>query len=110
MGAGFVLDVFVGFLWRSIARTFMWVWSSRWNRESGVVTGVSVRPAHSHGCPLVTVEYRVGGGGEAVSKIPFLFQNFAEDYARGMRPKDVAIIRVNRKKTSQTIFFSADQT
>ena len=112
MGAGLILDIIVGFLWRSIARAILWVWSVAWKRDSGIVTTVSVRPAYALGCPLVTVQYRraITEVGNAVSKVPFLFQTSAENFAREFQPEDKITIRVNQKDISKSLFFASDHS
>jgi hypothetical protein len=111
MGAGFVLDVFVGYLWRCTARLFVWTRTNHWKSERGVVSSVSIEPAYALGCPLVTVAYEADNAvaGEAISKIPFLLQGSAEDYAGSLREGDVIAVRVNPKNRSQTAFFPSDR-
>ena len=109
--AGFILDVLVTFLWRGSVRILQLIRSAYWKRGKGVVIRVGVSAPHSLGCPVVKVAYKSmqEGVGEAVSAIPFFFQQSAEDYSQSLRPPDSVVIRINAANSKQTMFFPDDQ-
>ena len=109
--AGFILDVLVTFFWRGSVRILQRIKSAYWKRGRGVVIRASVSPPYSLGCPIVRVMYKSmqEGIGEAVSAIPFFFQQSAEDYLQSLHPADSIVIRINTSNPKQTLFFPDDQ-
>jgi hypothetical protein len=75
------------------------------------VIRASVSAPYSLGCPVVKVTYKSmqAGVGDAVSAVPFFFQQSAEDYLQSLRPSDSVVIRINTTNPKQTMFFPDDQ-
>jgi hypothetical protein len=106
--AGFFLDTVIEYISRIIFRALQKLQSMRWKRCRATVVGVELRPWASLGCSLVKITYRPEHQtAEYSSRIPFLLQGTAEDYAHSV--PDAITIRSKPGRQSRTVFFPADQ-
>jgi hypothetical protein len=81
---GLVIDIYVEFLFRAMARMFNEFRSRTWPVVTATVTGSSYVKA-GYGCDVAVVcyEYLVAGETyEDLYKEPFLFRNYGEAYPR----------------------------
>jgi len=81
---GLVLDIFVEFLFRIMARVFNEIRSQTWPVVTATVTGSGYVSA-DFGCDVAVIRYEYSVAGErykGVYKEPFLFRNYGEAYPR----------------------------
>src|SRR5580692_12338922 len=112
MGAAFVIDILVIFFWKALRRGFLWLESLKWSRVSADLTTVCVSAVTSPGCPVVKISYRITISNESMdgsSEVPFLFTWSAKSYAETLPSTGSAIVRVDPKNPTRTVWYRRDQ-
>ena len=102
--AGFVIDIFVGF----VVRWLIILWRKKVSRNWPTLKGTVARckfEKHGYGGDYVVLEYRYtveSGDFQGVIKKPYLYSNFAEAFVRHYPVDRELRIRVNPAKPTQT--------
>jgi hypothetical protein len=108
---GFVLDIFLMFLVKSLIPVFWFIRSSSWERRSASVDH-SAELYPGWGCPSVKVYYQTPSNGSSLqesNEIPFCFYFSAKAYARAFSVGQQITVRVDPNQLLRTLFFQTDQ-
>ncbi|SRR5216683_2760875 len=108
---GFVLDIVIAFLFKSLVRAFRFIKSMRWDRKTASVTDCIVLDPFM-GCPSVKVHYEVVSNDrskEGRNEIPFFFDYSAKQYAQRFSNNPPVTVRVNPNNPEEMQFFDFDR-
>jgi hypothetical protein len=106
-----VIDIVVGYLFKSAIRVFHFVRSSNWKRTKASLTDwTAVDPGW--GCPSVKLYYEFVAEerlNEGWDEVPFYMRWHAKTYMESLSQGLEPMIRVNPKNPQETQFFELDQ-
>jgi hypothetical protein len=109
--AGFVIDIVLVFLFKSLVRAFQFIESLRWDhRTASVLNCLVLDPLM--GCPSVRVHYKIASNGcsqEGCNEIPFCFRSSAKQHAQRFPSNLQVTVRVNPNNPEEMQFFDFDQ-
>jgi hypothetical protein len=108
--AGFVIDIFIAWLFKSLIRGFQYVQSSNWHRkEAKVLESTLLKPAI--GCSSAKVRYKILESGVVASdEIPFYMHWHAVECVEDFFPGGKITVRVDPRSPDRSYLFEWDQT
>jgi uncharacterized protein DUF3592 len=108
---GWVLDVYVEYLIRVVARLIMRIRSASWRTVNGTVIYSECRGAI--GCPVARVSYKYEVKGqeyEGVTAKPFIFHSSGELYAEHFPEGQQLVVRVSPQNAARSIVLENEQS
>lgn len=108
---GFVLDIVLMFIFKSVVRAIRFLKSLRWNRSAATVLDLTVIDPDM-GCPSVRVHYQIvssGGSQQGADEMPFFLRGSAKSYVRNFSKNQPAVVRVNPGNPNEMLFAPSDQ-
>jgi hypothetical protein len=108
---GLVLDIVVAYLYKSLARLFEYIESSRWKRATASIVESSVLDP-AFGCSSAKIRYQLDTEQESwvnEEEIPFLARRDAERFARKFCLGRRVTVRVHPEIGTHTRFYGFDQ-
>ena len=102
---GLVLDIYVEFLFRIVARIFNRLRSRTWPVVTATVTGSCFVPA-GYGCDVAVIRYEYSAAGETyegVYKEPFWVKTLGEEYSRQYQTDCAYPVRVKPGDPSTSV-------
>jgi len=108
---GWVLDVYVEYLIRVVARLIMRIRSASWRTVNGTVVYSECRGAI--GCPVARVSYKYEVKGqeyEGVTTKPFIFHSSGELYAEHFLEGQQLVVRVSPQSAARSILLENEQS
>lgn len=103
--AGFALDIFIEFFFRTIANLIRRIGTSSWPVVTAIVSE-SERRKPGMGCTFVVIHYKYRNAEmrcEGTHKEPFFYDNYAEAYLRRFPGGSEFPVRVHPKDCSRSI-------
>jgi hypothetical protein len=108
---GFVLDIAVMFIFKSLVRAMRFLRSLRWERTKATVVDLTVLDPDM-GCPSVKIRYQVLSNGvshQGVDELPFFLRRSAKSYARDFPHNQTVVVRINSGNPREMLFAPSDQ-
>ncbi len=108
---GFVLDIALMFLFKSVLRAIRFLKSLRWNRSTATVLDSTVIDPDI-GCPSVKVHYQIvanGGSQQGEDDVPFFLRRSAKSYALNFSENRAVVVRINPANPKEMLFAPSDQ-
>jgi hypothetical protein len=107
--AGFVIDILIAFLFKSLVRAFQYVGSSSWHRsQAKILRSTLLHP--TFGCSSASVRYQILDSGVKDSdEIPFLMSWHAKDCVEDFHSGGRITVRVDPEHPDRTYLFEWDQ-
>ncbi|HKW24326.1 MAG TPA: hypothetical protein VJN48_01000 [Terriglobales bacterium] len=102
---GFVVDIFVFYLIRTLHRAWTKRGTSTWELKQAKVVSISTSPP-AYGCPVAEVVYSytlVDRTFRGSDDIPFVWRGSADEYVRKHLPESVLDVRVNPEEPEISI-------
>src|ERR1035437_3484685 len=103
--AGFALDIFIEFFFRTIVNLIRRIGTSKWPVVTAIVSK-SERREPGMGCTVIVIHYKYRNADmrcEGTHKESFTFDNYAEAYLRRFPGGSEFPVRVNPKDPSHSI-------
>ncbi len=103
--AGFVIDVYIEFLFRMIVNLIRRIGTSNWPVFTAIVSK-SERRKPGMGCTVIVIDYKYRIADkryEGTHKEPFFFDNYAEAYLRRFPGGAEFPVRINSKDQSRSV-------
>jgi hypothetical protein len=106
---GFVIDIVVAYLYKSLVRLFEYVESARWKKTSALIVESSVLDPDI-GCPSVRIRYRqIDAEPVAEEEVPFFWRPDARRFSEKFPPGRQVTVRVHPEHPTITRFFGMGQ-
>lgn len=108
---GFVLDIALMFILKSMVRAMRFLKSLRWDRSAATVLDLTVIDPDM-GCPSVRVHYQIvanQGSQQGADDVPFFLRGSAKNYAQNFSENRVIVVRVNPGNPKEMLFAPSDQ-
>jgi hypothetical protein len=104
--AGFVVDIYIEYLFRTIMNLARRIGTSKWPVVTAIASNSEKRPYSGLGCTVIVIHYKYRNAEmrcEGTHREPFIFGNYAEAYLRRFPGGCEFPVRVNPQEPSRSV-------